>query len=189
MSGAAKKTAASPAPVDEKDVEQEQKAAQARVNEPQNGPTDTSGPGTGTPAPPESSYRTPSTIVEDPDGAPLEPPTDTKTQVEPAQGYNESSTDHVMAAAGRITYAGEDYKAIVGDDGKKVTPGNLFDDSDGSKTFVTAKQRVYEEFYYPNTTEVCQRLLFPAGARVPRAQAESIKQAIKDAPKPLAEQG
>lgn len=160
--------------------------SERKSNEPQNGPADTTGPGTGTPAPPESSYRTPSTIVEDSEGAPLDPPSDTPTQVEPAQGHNKSSTDHVYAEAGGRTVAGEDHKRLVDENGRKVSANSLFDDTDGSKTFVIAKKRVFEEFYYPNTTTVARRLLFPAGKRIPRSQAEKIKRAIEDAPEPEA---
>lgn len=157
-------------------------------NEPQNGDPAHSGPGTGTPAPPESTYRMPSTIVEDPDGAPLEPPSDTKTQTQPPQGHNLSSTDHVYAEAGNRTIAGEDHVGLVDEDDNEVSGDSLFDESDGSKTFVTAKKRVYEEFYYPGTREKAKRLLFAQGKKVPRAQAERIKAALENAPTPLVEQ-
>lgn len=155
-------------------------------NEAQNGPTDTVGPGTGTPAPPESSYRMPSAIVSDPEGAPLAPPTDTPTQLDPPQGYNLSSTDHVYAEAGGRTVAGEDFIRLVDGDGKDVQAGDLFEDGGASKTFVLSKARVYEEFFYPNTTEKAHRLLWAAGARVPRARAERIKAALDVAPEPAA---
>lgn len=157
-------------------------------DQPQTGRTEDSGPQTGRAAPPESSYRYPSTIVEDPEGNPLAPPSDTPRQTQPEQGHNLSSTDHVYAQTGGRTVAGEDFKRFVDDDGHAIEASALFDDSDQSKTFVTAKQRVYEEFYYPNTTEVCRRQVFAAGKRVPRAQAEQIKAAIKAAPTPAVEQ-
>lgn len=160
-------------------------AEQRQVNEPPNGPGTMTGPGTGTPAAPESTYRPPATLVND-DGSPLDAPADTHTQPQPEQGYNESSSDHVYAAAGGRTIAGEDFKRVVGPDKKAVRASSLFEDNDG-KTFVIAKDRVYEEFYYPGTTEVAHRLLFAKGARVPRARAEQIKAAIGNAPKAKAD--
>lgn len=155
-------------------------------NEPQNGPPDTTGPGTGTPAPPESTYRMPSTIVTDPEGAPLDPPQDTPTQVDPPQGYNLSSTDHVAAEAGRQTIAGEDHAGLVDSDGNDVSPDDLFEEAPGSLTMVRATKRVYEKFFYGMTTEPSHRLLFAKGMLVPVGQAERIKAALENAPTPAA---
>lgn len=138
------------------------------------------GPMTGTPAPPESSYRMPDRAV-DVQGAPLDPPRDAATQTVPEQGYNLSSTNHVYAEAGGTTVAGEDHKGLTDADGNEVSTDDLFEDNP-SQTFVTAKMRVYEEFVYPNTTETARRLLFVKGQRIPRAQAERIKAAEAVAP-------
>lgn len=156
------------------------------VNEPENGPAvGNSGPGTGVPAPPESTYRPPATLTGD---SPLDPPADADTQRQPEGGYNESSTDPVAAEAGRRTIAGEDFLRLVDADGNELSADGLFDDSDASKTFVTTKTRIYEEFHYPNTTEVAKRLLYAEGRRVPRFQADRIKAALDAAPEPAAAQ-
>lgn len=160
--------------------------AERTANEPENGPAvGNSGPGTGVPAPPESTYRPPATMTGD---SPLDPPADSATQGQPEGGYNASSTDPVAAEAGRRTIAGEDFLRLVDAEGKELSAKALFDDSDSSKTFVVTKTRIYEEFYYPNTTEVAKRLLYAEGRRVPRFQADRIKAAVENAPAPAAEQ-
>lgn len=141
-----------------------------------------SGPQTGVTAPAEGGDRSPSTVLTASRSGPLTPPSDTKTQTVPQAGYPESSTDHVHAEAGGRSLAGEDHLGLVDDDGKKVSAGSLFDDGDPAKTTVTAKTSVWEEFLFPHTTTVARRRLILAGASVPRAQAERIKAAVKDAP-------
>lgn len=142
------------------------------------------GPGTGKDAPPENTARYPSTVVN-PDSAPLDPPADAHTQTQPEQGYNDSSTNHVYAAAGGRTIAGEDHARFVDQDGTEIAPGDMFDD-DPSKTYVTAKQRIYEEFYYQNTNEPARRLLYAQGRRVPRFVADRVRDAANNAPTPAA---
>ena len=105
---------------------------------------------------------------------PLVKPTDRELQTYPAKGYGLSSTDSTYAAAGGRTVSGEQFASLVGEDGKAVSAGDLFNDEDG-KGFVTASKRVFEEFYYPNTIEKAKRLLFVAGQKVDRAEAERIK--------------
>lgn len=151
----------------------------------QTGRPEDSGPGTGREAPPEETARYPSTVVNS-DSTPLDPPADSHTQAEPEQGHAASTTDNVYAEAGGRTIAGEDYSRLVDAEGNEVSADSLFDDGDKSKTFVTVKMRVYEEFYYPNTNEPAKRLLFAEGRRVPRAQAERIKAALGSAPEPAA---
>lgn len=132
-----------------------------------------SGPGTGTEAPADEQPRsTESTVVLDPESGPIVAP-DHALQVEPKDGYDLSSTDHVYAAAGGHTVAGERFDALVDENDKKVSPDALF--KDDGKTFLTTTKRVYEQFYYPNTTTVAKRLLFVEGQRVNRAEAERVK--------------
>jgi hypothetical protein len=144
-----------------------------------------SGPETGVPVPADPTPdRYPSTVLAPSESGPIEPPPDFRTQGVPEGGYSLSSTDPVWAHAGGRTIAGEDYVGLVGDDGNKVDPGSLFDMGDGSKTVVTAKQTVWEEFVYPNTVVVSKRRLYSAGAVVPRARAAALVAAVENAPEP-----
>lgn len=144
-----------------------------------------SGPETGVPAPPDvTPDRYPSTVLAPSESGPIEPPPDFRTQGVPEGGYSLSSTDHVWAEAGGRTIAGEDFVGLVGDDGNKVDAKSLFDEGDGTKTTVTAKETVWEEFVYPNTVVVSKRRLFSKGAVVPRAQAARLLAAVEAAPEP-----
>jgi len=144
-----------------------------------------SGPETGVPAPKDPTPdRYPSTVLAPSESGPIEPPPDFRTQGVPEGGYSLSSTDPVWAHAGGRTIAGEDFVGLVGDDGNKIDPKSLFDEGDGSKTVVTAKQTVWEEFVYPNTVVVSKRRLYSAGAVVPRARAAALVAAIENAPEP-----
>lgn len=105
---------------------------------------------------------------------PLSAPTDRELQTYPAAGYGLSSTDATFGAAGGRTVAGEQFDSLVGEDGKAITAASLFEDVDG-KGYVIAKQRTFEQFYYPNTVEKAKRLLFVAGQKVARAEAARIK--------------
>jgi hypothetical protein len=125
-----------------------------------------SGPGTGTAAAASG---------------PLEAPRDEVLQSDPPLGYEESSTDNVFAEAGGLTFPGERYEALVDEDGSKISADDLFTDEDAGKTFVTVEKRIYEVFFYPNTTEKCQRLLYTPGQRVGRADAERLRVAVKAA--------
>lgn len=139
-----------------------------------------SGPGTGVEAPAEETARMPAeTVNTDPSAAPLDPPADSAGQREPEHGYDESSTDQVYANTAGRTIAGESHERLVGEDGKALSEGDLFDESDNTKTFVTTKTRIYEEFTYPNTNRTATRLVYAEGRRVPRFQAERIKAAVK----------
>lgn len=137
-----------------------------------------SGPNHDLPDPtPENTARTPAQMVRQTSegSGPLEPPTDSLLQSDPVQGYALSSTDHTYASTGGQTIAGEQFHRFVDEDGNEVGKDDLFDMGDGTKTFVTTKKRIFEEFYYPNTTEVAKRLVFIPGKRVNRAEAERIK--------------
>jgi hypothetical protein len=109
--------------------------------------------------------------------APLTP-SDQHTQVVPILGDPDTSTSHVPASAGLSVYPGEQHVALVGEDGQKIGADDLFDDPGEHFTFVTAKQRVFEQFRYSGSTEVATRLFYAAGRRVDRGEARRIKQAI-----------
>lgn len=159
----------------EQEKAEQQAPAQEQSSGQQDGPVGDSGPNHDLPDPPaEDAPRMPEGTVVASESGPLEAPQDAKRQTEPAEGYEGSSTDHTYAAAGGRTVAGEKHEGLVDEDGKKVSAKSLFNDEDG-KTFVTVKKRVYEQFYYPNTTEPASRLLFVEGQRVNRAEAERIK--------------
>lgn len=136
------------------------------------------GPGTGTDVTPEATSRPPATIVnETPGAAPLSPPADHGTQREPALGYPSSSTDQTYAEVGGRTIAGENHVQLVDQNNNPVDIDSLFTDEGGRFTHVTATQRVYERFTYPNSKRADKRLIFAKGARVPRAQAARIQAA------------
>jgi hypothetical protein len=137
-----------------------------------------SGPQTGTPATDETTARPPATIVnESPAAAPLDPPADSHTQREPANGIPTSSTDQTYAEVGGQTIAGENHVQLVDREGNAVSPQDLFHQENARDTHVIATQRVYELFTYPNTTRTNKRLIYAEGARVPRAQAARIQAA------------
>lgn len=139
-----------------------------------------SGPGTGQDAPQDTQARTPDRAVagqSDPQAAPLVAP-DAATQTQPEGGYVESSTNPVAAASGVRPLPGENHVQMVDEHGQAVSPQDLFTDPGGPQTFVTAKQRVYEQFTYPHSSQRTQRLFMPAGQRVNRGEAERIKAAL-----------
>jgi hypothetical protein len=128
---------------------------------------------------PENTTRMPSATMEaNPESGRLEAPTDALLQRDPVEGYGLSSTDHTYAAAGGRTIAGERFDSLVDENDKAVTADSLFEAQDG-KTFVLAKSRVFEVFFYPNTHEKAKRLLYTPGQRVNIAEAERIKATLK----------
>lgn len=142
-----------------------------------------SGPGTSNPEPPpETTSRPPATIVNsDPNAAPLDPPADQAGQLDPPLGYQTSTTDQAYAEAAGRTIAGENHLRLLDDGGNELAADDLFDESDAGKTYVLTKTRISEEFTYPNTSRVVSRLMFVAGAKVPKFQAERIKAAVSQA--------
>ena len=105
---------------------------------------------------------------------PLEAPTDRAMQTYPAKGYGLSSTDDTYASSGGRTVSGEQFDSLVGEDGKAISADNLFEAVEG-RGFVVARQRTFEQFFYPNTVERAKRLLFVAGQKIPVAEAARIK--------------
>jgi hypothetical protein len=139
------------------------------------------GPGTGTPAQAETAARPPATIVNETAAAPLDPPADTPSQTQPALGHAEASTNHVYAAAGGQTYPGEAHRRFINVDGEEIDPDEMFEEVEPRFTYVIAKERIREEFTYRNSKQADRRLLYPAGARVPRAEAAGLVAAAKAA--------
>lgn len=136
------------------------------------------GPGTGREAgPDEGGYqqaRMSGAHAADPSSAPIEAP-DLHTATQPVEGHAGSSTVDVRAAVALSSYAGEDHEDVVDEDGNSVDLGDLWEEPENkAATYVTAKQAVYETYYAvgQNTDDQpMTRLLFPKGARVPKAQA------------------
>lgn len=138
------------------------------------------GPGTQVTAAPElntAGTRPPARTVTA-GSAPIEAP-DAALQTQPARGYDTSTTNTVAANAAVSTYPGEDHVRLVDEDGNEIDGADLFNDSDGVQTFVTAKQRVFEVFRYPGAERTAQRLLYAAGARVDRLTAARLQEAYK----------
>lgn len=139
-----------------------------------------SGPMTGVNAPPEDTARPPATIVNTaPDAAPLDPPADSHTQMQPKHGHDDSTTNHTYAAAGGRTIAGETHRRIVDADGNDVAAEDLFLDAGPASPFLIASRRLSEVFTYQGAKTETRRLLFTAGASIPRAQAEQLKAAMQ----------
>jgi hypothetical protein len=61
-------------------------------------------------------------------------------------------------------------------DGNPLSYDDIFED-DG-KTFVTTKTRVYETFVFPNTVTEGKRLAYAVGKRVPKGEAENVRNQI-----------
>lgn len=139
-----------------------------------------SGPNHDLPDPtPEHTARTPAQMVNtDSEAGPLEPPTDALLQRDPPLGYSMSSTDAVYGNTGGQTVAGERHDLLEDEDGNSISVEDLFRDDDAGKTFVTVDKRVYEVFYYPNTTTRARRLLYTPGQRINRADAERMKASL-----------
>jgi hypothetical protein len=142
------------------------------------------GPGTGREAgPDEGGYqqaRMSGAHAADPSSAPIEAP-DLHSATQPVEGHHGSSTVDVRAAVALSSYAGEDHEAIVDEDGSEVDLDDLFEEPENkAATYVTVKRAVYETYYAvgQNTDDQpMTRLLFPAGARVPKAQAYQMSAA------------
>jgi hypothetical protein len=139
------------------------------------------GPGTGTPAQAETAARPPATIVNETAAAPLDPPADTPTQTQPPLGHAAASTNHVYAAAGGQTFAGEAHRRFINAQGDEIDPDEMFEEVEPRFTYVIAKERIREEFTYRNSKQADRRLLYPAGAHVPRAEAAGLVAAAKAA--------
>jgi hypothetical protein len=136
-----------------------------------------SGPNHDLPDPtPEHTARTPAQMVNtDSEAGPLEPPTDALLQRDPVNGYSMSSTDPVYGNTGGQTVAGERHERLVDENDQPINADDLFTDDDPSKTFVSVDKRVFEEFYYPNTTVKAKRLLYTPGQRINRADASRMQ--------------
>ncbi len=112
-----------------------------------------------------------------PVAAPLSP--DTATQLTPILGHEDSSTDHVMAAAAVMTQAGVTHVKFVGEDGQDLSPDALFEDNGG--VAVTTRDRIHEVFRFANARpdSYGTQLLYPKGVEVPRAEADRVLAAAR----------
>jgi len=68
----------------------------------------------------------------------------------------------------------EPERRFVDEAGNDLAYDAIFED-DPSKTFVTAKARVYETFVFPNTETEGRRLAYVPGKRVPRGEADNVR--------------
>jgi hypothetical protein len=110
------------------------------------------------------------------DASPLDAPQPKADKPVPA------STSRVAASAAAFSIAGDNHVRIIDEDGNTVDPADMFDDPDPHVSFVTARTRLYEEFTQTNSTRLTTRLLYPAGARVPRDRADKVRAAVAEGP-------
>lgn len=116
------------------------------------------------------------------DAAPLTPDEAT-VQRSPHLGVPESSTNPVAANAAVMSPPGSAHVRLVGEDGNRVGLDEVFEfPGPGNPRMVaTVKQRVYQEFFYPNTSTPATHLLYPAGAEVPVPEAMRVVETFKHA--------
>lgn len=113
--------------------------------------------------------------------APLQAPDDGTRARPGVAGVAHQSTSSVAAAAGQRSLAGEGHLGLVDEDGNALDAADVFDEGDGTTTFVTTTRRVYEKFVQPGTRTPIVRLVFPANARVPRDKADGFRRAASAA--------
>ena len=117
-------------------------------------------PGDGTPGDGSEAGSTPAAAPLDPPAVRARRPVPSPVVAEPAAATREIGGGHV---------------AIVDHDGNILGPDDLFTDPGGHATYVVATQRIYQQFRYPNTIAPATQLLYAAGVRVPRDQAEQLR--------------
>lgn len=131
------------------------------------------------PADPFAGPEYPSTTLtrESSKAAPVEPD-DVKRATEPAQGYVQSSTDPVAAAAALNSMTGQEGIGLIrSDNGKEIKPSELFEvpeDAGKARGFRIAKHRVSELYSVQRVDLPMRRLLFVEGQEVPVAVAEAL---------------
>lgn len=103
----------------------------------------------------------------EPAAAPLNPPPVRSRRVTPPPVAAEPAATARDVPGGHI--------AIVSHDGTILGPDDLFDDPGHHATYVVARQRIYQQFRYPNTRDPATQLLYALGVRVPRDQAEQTR--------------
>lgn len=111
------------------------------------------------------------------EAAPLEAPP------APERGNADSSTNFVAASAALRSPPGATHLRLVGDDGKPISADGVFTFPETGRpgTVAVVRQRTYEAFTPPNATTEVRQLLYPAGARVPVAQALNVVAALNAA--------
>lgn len=87
----------------------------------------------------------------------------------------------VASTSGLMSQTGEGHDSLVDDEGKPIDFESALDAGDGTQTFVTVTKRINERFTTPGSVRTQSRLLYPAGARLTREQAEEMKGAVKRA--------
>lgn len=87
----------------------------------------------------------------------------------------------VASTSGLMSQTGEGHDSLVDDEGKTIDFESALDTGDGTQTYVTVTKRINEKFTTPGSVRTQTRLLYPAGARLTREQAEEMKAAVKRA--------
>jgi hypothetical protein len=105
--------------------------------------------------------------------APLEPPARRQRQQAAEPKTSAPASSPRDAPGGR-------HVAIIDHDGNRLDPDDLFDDPGAHTTFLVARTRIYQQFLHEGTVaEKGTQLLFAHGARVPRDQAEGLKDFLR----------
>jgi hypothetical protein len=114
--------------------------------------------------------------------APLEAP-EKYQQRTPHLGDPGTSTNPVAANTGLSSVPGSDHHRLLNEAGDPVPLDEVFEfpEYGSPSTLAVVRTRVFEEFTYPNTTTRTRHLMFPAGERVPVAEARRIIETYKHA--------
>jgi hypothetical protein len=122
--------------------------------------------------PPAPDAPAPPAAPTPPDAAPLTPPKQAaKSQTPPAAAGAANAVVSVQAPG--------EHLGIVDHDGNPLGPDALFQDEGDHFTWVTAVRRIYQHFRYAGIHKEGaapgRRLLYPAGAKVPRNEAAQVR--------------
>lgn len=94
----------------------------------------------------------------------------------PKGGVEQNAQPNFVAgASGLRSLQGERHLGLIGEDDKKIDAASMFEDGDPALTYVTVKERVYEQFGFRGTVTPQTRLLYPKGARVSRDRAQALQ--------------
>lgn len=115
--------------------------------------------------------------VAAPQAAPIDAPAKRPAHL----GVQHQSTDFVAANAALRTPPGSAHQRLVDHAGADLGPDDLFHfpPADAPSSIATTKQRIYQQFTYPNASTPATQLLYPAGATVPVEQALQVRAAVK----------
>lgn len=113
--------------------------------------------------------------------APIAAPDEATAQRSPHLGHDHLSTNPLAANAAIHSPAGASHNRLVDDDGNDVALADIFElpTLENPVMVATVRQRVYQEFLYPNTSTPATHLLYAAGTRVPVAEAMRVLDTYK----------